>query len=108
MGRMRFCCLAVCFGLTITVAVTMVGATGKLQEDPPLIAWVRQAAMKGNATAMEEMGYFYAGGWYMSRNYRKAMAWFRKSAVKGNAKAMYEIGNLYYKGLVLCHIIILG
>ena len=58
----------------------------------------REAADKGNANAMNFVGYMYSSGHGVSRNYREAARWYRKAVGKGHAAAMSNLANRYVNG----------
>jgi tetratricopeptide (TPR) repeat protein len=53
------------------------------------------AADKGDATAMERLGMYYAEGFGVAQNYAKAREWLEKAANKGDTDAMLKLGLLY-------------
>ena len=57
-----------------------------------------QAANKGNARAMSNIGLLYHNGQGVAQDYQTAMSWYKKAADKGNAYAMIGIGFLYSNG----------
>jgi len=62
-----------------------------------LLKW-RDAAGKGNANAMFNIGVLYDQGQGVKQDYAEAMRWWRKAADKGVADAMSNIGVLYEQG----------
>jgi TPR repeat protein len=69
-----------------------------------ILAWgesakdFRRAAENGNAEAMYKLGYCYANGKGVDRNYRKAMHWYILAADNGIAAAQVELADYYYNG----------
>lgn len=57
-----------------------------------------QQAGTGNPAAMSHMGYFYALGRGVSKNYKMAHELWQKAAQKGDGAAMYGIGAMYETG----------
>ena len=57
-----------------------------------------RAAEQGLADAEETMGYYYASGTGVTKDYREAMKWFRRAVEHGNTSACSSIGILYDKG----------
>ncbi len=60
----------------------------------------KEAANKGNASAMVNLAHFYRNGNVAEKNQKKAIFWFKKSASMGNAKGLVgeawcndDIGN---------------
>ena len=66
---------------------------------PSDVTFMREAAQQGNASAQLNLGFLYAEGHGVPRDYAQAAAWYRKAAEQGNARAEYELGGLYHGGL---------
>jgi len=58
-----------------------------------------KAAELGNAQAMHNLGFQYATGQGVPRDYALARKWFSEAAALGNAAAMLHLGQLYANGL---------
>jgi hypothetical protein len=71
------------------------GGGGKQDE---AMKWYRKAADQGYAEAQEHIGFMYAHGDAVKRDYVEAMKWFRKAADQGDAGAQVEIGVLFEGG----------
>jgi len=50
----------------------------------------------GDAGAQNHLGYMYAQGQGVSRDYQKAVKRFRQAAEQGNAQAQHNLGVAYY------------
>jgi TPR repeat protein len=61
--------------------------------------WFEKAADKGDAGAMNSLGWLYQNGYGVARDYVKAREWYEKAADKGETKAMLNLGWLYAKGV---------
>ena len=60
----------------------------------PLAAY-EEAAAKGDASAMVNLGNFYEKGVGVPQDYAKAREWYEKAAAKGDTLAMIGLGLLY-------------
>lgn len=60
--------------------------------------WYRQAAEKGNARAINNIGVLYEWGNGVNQDYSEAMKYYKKAAEKGFAVSMSNIGRLYVQG----------
>lgn len=60
--------------------------------------WNRVVATTGNAEAQRKLGYAYATGEGVNKDYAKAVKWFRRGAEKGDARSQFDIGLSYYYG----------
>ena len=58
----------------------------------------RNTAKQDNVYNPNSMGYMYAHGRGVKRDYKKAMEWYQKAANQGDAVAKNNIGDLYYFG----------
>jgi TPR repeat protein len=58
--------------------------------------WLENAAERGNADAMNQLGYRYMKGQGVPRNLALARQWLEKSAALQNACAMNNLGMKYY------------
>lgn len=56
------------------------------------------AANKGHAMAQSNLGVYYARGYGVDTNYKKAHEWYLKAAKQKNRKAQYNLGELYEDG----------
>ena len=57
-----------------------------------------ERAVKGDVSAMDELGEYYYTGHGVTRSYTDAIEWFEKAAKKGNAHALERLGDCYYNG----------
>ena len=58
--------------------------------------WYLKAAEAGEATAMCNLGVYYAyGKGGLTKDETKAVEWYRKAAEAGNARAMCNLGYCY-------------
>lgn len=64
-------------------------------------AGLRNAALKGDATAAFEIGVRYAEGRGVPQNYEEAAKWYDRAAQAGVVPGMFRLGTLYEKGLGL-------
>ncbi len=55
-------------------------------------------AEKGDARAQFNIGYLYANGWGVERDYAEAIKWYRKAADQGLAIAQHFLGMAYGNG----------
>jgi localization factor PodJL len=62
-------------------------------------AALRNAALKGDASAAFEVGVRYAEGKGVPSNYDEAAKWYDRAAQAGVVPAMFRLGTLYEKGL---------
>lgn len=60
--------------------------------------WYKQAAEKGNARAVNNIGVLYARGQGVDQDYGEAMKYYKNAAEMGLAMSMSNIGNLYVYG----------
>lgn len=60
---------------------------------------LRNAAMKGDATAAYEIGLRFAEGKGVATNYDEAAKWYDRAAQAGVVPATFRLGTLYEKGL---------
>jgi curved DNA-binding protein CbpA len=58
----------------------------------------RQLAEQGQPIAQNNLGFMYANGRGVTKNYKKAVAWYRKSAEQGEAVGQYSLGKMYSEG----------
>lgn len=59
---------------------------------------LRQAAARGNLSALFEVGRIYTDGNGIERNLTEAAKWYRLAAERGHGPAQYRLGNFYEKG----------
>jgi TPR repeat protein len=64
-----------------------------------IIKWLHAAAEKNISAAQKELGFVYANGLGVSRNYAGAVKWYRKAADQGDAEAQCAMGSCYEEGL---------
>ena len=64
-------------------------------------AGLRNAAIKGDATAAFEIGVRYAEGRGVPQSYEEAAKWYDRAAQAGVVPGMFRLGTLYEKGLGL-------
>lgn len=57
--------------------------------------WYRKAAVLGAITAQTNLGYLFANGLGVERDYAQAAFWYRKAAEKGDISAQSGLGYLY-------------
>ena len=57
-----------------------------------------EQAEKGDAGAMNNLGWCYKNGNGVEKNYEEAVKWYKKAAEKGDASAMNNLGHCYYYG----------
>ena len=62
------------------------------------VSILKPLAKKGNADAQNTLGYLYAQGWGVERNYEEALRWYQKAVSQGHAKAQTNLGDLYADG----------
>ena len=62
---------------------------------------LRNAAIKGDATAAFEVGVRYAEGRGVPQSYEEAAKWYDRAAQAGVVPGMFRLGTLYEKGLGL-------
>ena len=55
-------------------------------------------AEQGDATAQCNLGYMYANGRGVAKDYYEAVKWYRLSAEQGNAQAQSNLGYMYSNG----------
>jgi hypothetical protein len=63
------------------------------------IRWWKEAARRGYAVSMNNLGLAYANGHGVKQDYQQALKWWEMAAEKGNGWAMNSIGDLYENGL---------
>ena len=57
-----------------------------------------QAAVKGNAEALNGLGYLYRNGLGVTQDYAKARDYYEQAAAKGNVSALWNLGMMYEHG----------
>jgi TPR repeat protein len=60
---------------------------------------LRQKAGQGNADAQFNLGYAYANGEGVPKDYKEAVKWYRLAAEQGDAFAQFNLGLSYAKGI---------
>src|SRR5262245_14719527 len=77
-------------------------AEWRLRQPVPPVSSARQqyenAAAKGDASAMFNLGVLYHNGQGVAQDYAKAREWYEKAAAKGDASAMFNLGLRYDNG----------
>lgn len=63
------------------------------------VGWQVKAAEKGNASAMEALGFAYKHGDGIEKSLEKSFEWYAKSAELGSVFAMAQLGEAYAEGL---------
>ncbi len=58
----------------------------------------REAADKGDVSAMLGLGVLYDTGHGERQDFAKALSWYRRAAEAGNARAMFNVGAMYDNG----------
>jgi TPR repeat protein len=58
---------------------------------------LQKAADAGNATAMKDLGWLYANGQGVARDYDKAREWYQKAADAGSAHTKAALAHLRQK-----------
>ena len=80
-------------------------ATGKMDFKPGL-AWLREAAARGQPRAMEDIGNMHIYG-QLPRSYRRALYWYRKAAAAGAKKSaasdIKALNTMYRYGIFTKH-----
>jgi TPR repeat protein len=56
--------------------------------------WFEKAADKGDASAMNKLGWLYENGEGVTQDYTKARGWYQKAADKGDASATAYLEEL--------------
>jgi uncharacterized protein len=59
---------------------------------------LRPLAEKGDARAQFNLGYLYANGWGVQRDYAESAKWYQKAADQGLSVAQYNLGRAYSDG----------
>ena len=62
------------------------------------VFWHRKAADQGDVSAQSGLGYIYANGVGVARDYAQALFWYRKAADQGDVNAQNGLGYLYANG----------
>jgi len=65
---------------------------------PEALRWYRSAAERGDAGAMNRLGFMYETGRGIAKDEVEAAKWYRKGADGGNAVAMSNLGLAYANG----------
>jgi uncharacterized protein len=68
------------------------------QDYPAAVAILSPLAQNGDPAAQAYMGYLYAIGRGVPKDYTQAAIWYRRAAEQGHPGAQYELGLLYDKG----------
>src|SRR5262245_21013552 len=72
------------------------GATGGSRER---LEERRRAAQSGDARAQFDLGWIYASGLDVPRDYNQAVEWWQKAAAQGLADAQLNLGVMYQAGV---------
>src|SRR4051794_21364748 len=85
--------------ITLTGVVGLVGC-GKNRVSRKDFERIKLAAEKGDASAQNTLGNFYADGNVIDESIdkQKAFSWWQKAAENGNFNAMYKVGASYFLG----------
>ena len=62
------------------------------------VSILKPLAKKGDADAQNALGYLYAQGLGVERDYEEARRWYQKAVSQGHAKAQGNLGGLYAAG----------
>ncbi len=65
---------------------------------PAALKEFKALAAKGNAEAQSALGFMYATGRGVSKDYKKTAKWYRKAAEQGHAGAQSNLGVMYANG----------
>lgn len=65
--------------------------------------WFRLAADQGDATAQANLGFLYANGYGLPRDYVQAYFWFSRAGAKGHTEAL-ELRSVVASRMTLCQI----
>lgn len=65
---------------------------------PAALKEFKVLAAKGNAEAQSALGFMYATGRGVRKDYRKTAKWYRKAAEQGHAGAQSNLGVMYANG----------
>ena len=82
----------------------LVPATGRCSLDTQdaylkeAISLCQEAAAKGDANALYELGAFYYQGTRTTQSFAQALYYFEQASLKGHAKAQLRLGEMYFKG----------
>ncbi len=68
-------------------------------QDGEAVTWFRQAADRGSAQGMTDLGVMYQLGRGVAQSYTEAKSWYDRGAAGGASDAMANLGNLYDAGL---------
>src|SRR6266536_2986565 len=60
---------------------------------------LKSAVIAGDATAQNNLGYYYQEGIGTLKDERKSFEWYLKSANAGNVNAQFELGCCYQNGV---------
>jgi TPR repeat protein len=78
----------------INLGVLYEDGRGVAKDLAQAVAWYRQAAEKGDASAMCFLGDMYLNGRGAARDMAQALAWYRKAAALGNESAKANLKKL--------------
>ncbi len=74
------------------------GITLNNLDDSEALNWFKKDADGGNAFAQISLGFMYAEGRGVSKDYSEAVKWYQKAADQGHATAQNNLGILYANG----------
>jgi TPR repeat protein/S1-C subfamily serine protease len=87
------------------MVVAAVGATYqdaaaayKNRDFPTAFRIFRELALKGDATAQNELGFMYQSGLSVAIDYAEALKWYKLSAAQGYAQGQNNLGSMYHNG----------
>ncbi len=90
---------------TVTVAVETAGAlydeavaARRAQQSAKALGLFQQAANRGEARAMLELGLIYRSGDGVPKDIQQSVSWFEKAAKAGNSSGMDYMGAMYANG----------
>ena len=87
---------SVYFGMLLLSAAVMISAV-RLTVASDLDS-LEAAAEQGDVEAQFNLGYMYATGEGIPKNYTEAVRWFRMAAEQGDTNAQYNLGYMYATG----------
>lgn len=78
----------------------LIRSNSRMPDPERAVALFRDAAGKGSVRGQYAMGWAYANGRGVARDYSKASEWYRVAATAGGDKdAQFALGELYFNGL---------
>jgi hypothetical protein len=82
----------------VYLGVAYQNGTGVSKDPVEAMNWQEQAAMRGNAMAMENLGVMFRDGIGVPANVEKSIEWTKRAANAGNANAQFDLGLHYFLG----------